>query len=31
MDAGADGYIAKSAFDEQSLLDAVDRLIGTSA
>jgi two-component system chemotaxis sensor kinase CheA len=30
MDAGADGYIVKSAFDEQSLLAAVDRLVGTS-
>ena len=29
MDAGADGYIVKSAFDEQSLLAAVDRLVGT--
>ena len=30
MDAGADGYIVKSDFDEQSLLAAVDRLVGTS-
>ena len=30
MDVGADGYIVKSSFDEQSLLDAVDRLVGTS-
>ena len=29
MDAGADGYIVKSAFDEHSLLAAVDRVIGT--
>ena len=29
MDAGADGYIVKSAFDEHSLLAAVDRLVGT--
>ncbi len=29
MDAGADGYIVKSAFDERSLLAAVDRLVGT--
>jgi two-component system chemotaxis sensor kinase CheA len=28
MDAGADGYIVKSAFDEQGLLAAVDRLVG---
>ncbi len=31
MDAGADGYIVKSAFDEQSLLAAVDRMIGAPA
>ncbi len=31
MDAGADGYIVKSAFDEQSLLAAVDRLVGAPA
>ena len=31
MEVGADGYIVKSAFDEQSLLSAVDRLIGASA
>ncbi|MCU1388561.1 MAG: sensor histidine kinase CheA associated with MCPs of class [Ilumatobacteraceae bacterium] len=30
MEAGADGYIVKSSFDEQSLLAAVDRLIGLS-
>ena len=30
MEAGADGYIVKSAFDEQSLLAAVDRLVGTT-
>jgi two-component system chemotaxis sensor kinase CheA len=28
MEAGADGYIVKSAFDEQGLLAAVDRLVG---
>ncbi len=28
MEAGADGYIVKSSFDEQSLLAAVDRLVG---
>jgi hypothetical protein len=31
MDAGADGYIVKSDFDEQSLLAAVDRLVGAPA
>jgi two-component system chemotaxis sensor kinase CheA len=31
LDAGADGYIAKSTFDEASLLTAVNRLLGTSA
>ena len=31
MDAGADGYIVKSAFDEQGLLAAVDRVIGAAA
>ncbi|HEY4332270.1 MAG TPA: response regulator, partial [Ilumatobacteraceae bacterium] len=31
LDAGADGYIVKSAFDEQSLLAAVDRLVGVPA
>ena len=31
MEAGADGYIVKSAFDEQALLTAVDRAIGASA
>lgn len=29
MEAGADGYIVKSDFDEESLLAAVDRLVGT--
>ena len=28
LDAGADGYIVKSGFDEGSLLDAVHRLLG---
>ena len=28
LEAGADGYIVKSAFDESSLLDAVERLLG---
>ena len=28
MDVGADGYIVKSSFDEQTLLAAVDRLVG---
>ena len=28
LDAGADGYIVKSAFDEAALLSAVDRLLG---
>jgi len=31
LDAGADGYIIKSAFDESSLLNAVNRLLGTVA
>ena len=31
LDAGADGYITKSAFDESSMLTAVNRLLGTSA
>ena len=31
MDAGADGYIVKSAFDEHGLLAAVDRVIGVPA
>ena len=31
LDAGADGYIQKSGFDEASLLTAVDRLLGTNA
>jgi two-component system chemotaxis sensor kinase CheA len=29
MTVGADGYIVKSSFDEQTLLAAVDRLVGT--
>lgn len=29
LDAGADGYIVKSAFDESNLLDAVHRLLGS--
>jgi two-component system chemotaxis sensor kinase CheA len=28
LEAGADGYIVKSAFDEAALLSAVDRLLG---
>jgi two-component system chemotaxis sensor kinase CheA len=28
LDAGADGYIVKSGFDEASLLAAVNRLLG---
>jgi hypothetical protein len=28
MEAGADGYIVKSAFDETALLSAVERLLG---
>jgi two-component system chemotaxis sensor kinase CheA len=31
LDAGADGYIIKSAFDEGSLLTAVTRLLGTGS
>jgi two-component system chemotaxis sensor kinase CheA len=31
LDAGADGYILKSAFDERALLAAVERLLGTPA
>ncbi|MFC8800104.1 response regulator [Promicromonospora sp. NPDC057138] len=31
MDVGADGYIIKSAFDETSLLSAVNRLLGVTA
>ena len=31
LDVGADGYIAKSGFDEASLLTAVNRLLGTNA
>ncbi len=31
LDAGADGYIVKSAFDESSLLTAVNRLLGTGS
>ena len=30
LDAGADGYIQKSGFDEASLLSAVNRLLGTN-
>jgi two-component system chemotaxis sensor kinase CheA len=30
LDAGADGYIIKSGFDEASLLSAVDRLLGAT-
>jgi two-component system chemotaxis sensor kinase CheA len=29
MEAGADGYIVKSAFDERGLLTAVERLLGS--
>jgi two-component system, chemotaxis family, sensor kinase CheA len=28
LDAGADGYIVKSAFDERGLLSAIERLLG---
>ena len=28
LEAGADGYIVKSAFDQAALLDAVERLLG---
>ena len=31
LDAGADGYIIKSAFDEAGLLSAIDRLLGRRA
>jgi two-component system chemotaxis sensor kinase CheA len=31
LEAGADGYIVKSAFDEAGLLDAVERLLGRPA
>lgn len=31
LEAGADGYITKSAFDDASLLTAVHRLLGTNA
>ena len=31
MEAGADGYIVKSSFDEQGLLTAVDRLVGRAS
>ncbi|MGY2873550.1 two-component system, chemotaxis family, sensor kinase CheA [Marmoricola sp. URHA0025 HA25] len=31
LDAGADGYITKSSFDESGLLTAVNRLLGTHA
>jgi two-component system chemotaxis sensor kinase CheA len=30
LDAGADGYIVKSAFDEAGLLSAIERLLGTN-
>jgi two-component system chemotaxis sensor kinase CheA len=30
LDAGADGYITKSSFDESALLSAVNRLLGTN-
>jgi two-component system chemotaxis sensor kinase CheA len=29
LDAGADGYIIKSAFDERGLLSAIERLLGS--
>jgi two-component system chemotaxis sensor kinase CheA len=31
LDVGADGYIAKSGFDEVSLITAVNRLLGARA
>lgn len=31
LEAGADGYIVKSAFDESALLDAVERLLGRAS
>ncbi len=31
LDAGADGYIVKSGFDEAGLLSAVRRLLGAAA
>jgi two-component system chemotaxis sensor kinase CheA len=31
LDAGADGYIRKSGFDESGLLAAVNRLLGAMA
>ena len=31
LDAGADGYIVKSGFDEAGLLAAVNRLLGVRA
>ena len=31
LDAGADAYVVKSAFDEQALLDVVARLLGGAA
>jgi two-component system chemotaxis sensor kinase CheA len=31
LDAGADGYIVKSAFDETALLAAIDRVLGVTA
>ena len=29
LEAGADGYIVKSAFDERGLLTAIERLLGS--
>jgi two-component system chemotaxis sensor kinase CheA len=29
LEAGADGYIVKSAFDERGLLAAIERLLGS--
>ena len=31
LEAGADGYIVKSAFDSSTLLEAVERLLGPRA
>jgi two-component system chemotaxis sensor kinase CheA len=31
LDAGADAYVVKSAFDEHALLDLVGRLLGDAA
>ena len=31
LDAGADGYVVKSSFEESSLVAAVNRLLGTTA